>query len=101
FHLLEALESMSGLFLKFGGHKHAAGLTMDSSHVDEFRARFDAYAAARLGPDDFLPQLEIDAVLELREVNERSAEEIFALAPFGCGNPPPLFAAMDVEISGQ
>src|SRR5205823_810012 len=47
FHLLEALEQMPELFMKFGGHFHAAGVTMPSSHVDEFRRKLNAYAAAR------------------------------------------------------
>ena len=55
FHLLEALESMPELFVKFGGHAHAAGVTMDAARVEEFRRRFNAFAAARLTADDFLP----------------------------------------------
>jgi single-stranded-DNA-specific exonuclease len=99
FHLLEALESMSDLFLKFGGHEHAAGVTLDPARVDEFRARFNAYAASRLTQDDLTPQLDIDAVLDLREIEDRAVAEVFALAPFGHGNEPPLFAAANVEVS--
>jgi single-stranded-DNA-specific exonuclease len=99
FHLLEALESMPELFSKFGGHMHAAGVTLDAARVDEFRERFNAFAAARLRPEDFLPCLDIDAVLELREITEDSIAGIFALAPFGHGNQPPLFAAMGVEVA--
>ena len=100
FHLLEALESMADLFVKFGGHKHAAGLTMDAARVDEFRQRFNAFAASRLGADDYLKRLEIDAVLDLAEIDERAIDELFTLAPFGHGNPPPLFAALNVEVMG-
>jgi len=99
FHLLEALESMSGLFAKFGGHMHAAGVTMETANVEEFRERFNAFAAARLRPEDFLPQLEIDAVLELTEIDEESVAGLFALAPFGHGNEPPMFAALGVEVA--
>jgi len=99
FHLLEALESMPGLFVKFGGHMHAAGVTLDASRVEEFRERFKAYAAARLRPEDFQPSVDIDAVLELREIDDRSVEGVFALAPFGHGNQPPLFAALGVEVA--
>jgi single-stranded-DNA-specific exonuclease len=101
FHLLDALESMSDLFEKFGGHAHAAGVTLDPARVDEFRARFNAYALSRLTPDDLQPLLEVDAVLELREINDESVAGIFALAPFGHGNEPPLFAAVNVEVSTQ
>jgi single-stranded-DNA-specific exonuclease len=99
FHLLQALESMPGLFLRFGGHKYAAGVTLEAARVGEFRERFNAFAAAHLGPEDFLRRLEVDAVLELREITDRGIEEIFALAPFGNGNPPPLLAAMNVEVA--
>jgi single-stranded-DNA-specific exonuclease len=99
FHLLEALESMHDLFIRYGGHKHAAGVTLDPARVPEFRERFNAYAGSKLVAEDFLRQLEIDAVLELREINETAIDELFALAPFGHGNPAPLFAALDVEVA--
>ena len=99
FHLLNALESMRDLFVKFGGHEFAAGVTLEAARVEEFRARFNAYAAARLRPEDFEPILDIDASLDLREITDAVTEELFALAPFGHGNPPPLFAALDVEVA--
>ena len=99
FHLLDALESMSDLFLHFGGHKYAAGVTLEPARVGEFRQRFNAYAAARLSAEDFAPRLEIDAVVDLGEINEAALEDVFALAPFGHGNPPPLFAARAVEVA--
>jgi single-stranded-DNA-specific exonuclease len=98
FHLLEALESMSDLFEKFGGHEHAAGVTLDPARVGEFRARFNACAASRLCAEDLQPPLAIDAVLDLRELDDRAVDDVFALAPFGHGNEPPLFAAVNVEI---
>jgi single-stranded-DNA-specific exonuclease len=101
FHLLDALESMPDLFVRFGGHEHAAGVTMECGRVPEFRERFQAYAAARLQPEDFLLELAVDGVIALNEITDRSAAEVFSLAPFGHGNPPPLFAAMDVEVAGQ
>jgi len=44
--------------------------------------------------------VEIDALVEFREIDERSVAEVFSLAPFGCGNPAPLFAALNVEVAG-
>src|SRR3954447_12156994 len=99
FHLLQALESMSDLFLRFGGHEHAAGVTLDPSRVAEFRQRFNAYAAARLCAEDLQPRLDIDAVLDVREIDEQSVNDVFSLAPFGKGNDAPLFAAVNVEIA--
>ncbi|HUK18410.1 MAG TPA: single-stranded-DNA-specific exonuclease RecJ [Bryobacteraceae bacterium] len=100
FHLLQALESMADLFVRFGGHEHAAGVTLETARVDEFRERFNAYAAARLAPQDRVPQIEIDALIELSEITERNVAELAALAPFGHGNPPPLLAALEVEVAG-
>src|SRR5205814_1363191 len=75
-----------------------AGLTLAADRVDEFRARFHDFAKARLAPEDFLPQLEIDALIDFADITDRSVAEIFQLAPFGCGNPAPVFAAMDAEV---
>jgi single-stranded-DNA-specific exonuclease len=100
FHLLNALESMANLFVRFGGHEHAAGVTLEAARVEEFRQRFNAYAAAHLSPEDLMPEIEIDATLDLSEITERSAAELFALAPFGHGNQPPVLAALDVEVAG-
>jgi len=100
FHLLDALESMRDLFVRFGGHRHAAGVTLEAARVPEFRERFNACANARLGPADFVPSLEIDGTVELRDIDESAAAGVFALAPFGHGNPLPVFAALGVEVAG-
>jgi single-stranded-DNA-specific exonuclease len=100
FHLLEALESMPELLVKFGGHYHAAGLTLAAKDVGTFRQRFQDYAALRLTPEDFRTELEIDGIITLREINERTVAEISSLAPFGCANATPIFAALDVEVAG-
>jgi single-stranded-DNA-specific exonuclease len=100
FHLLDALESMPELFVKFGGHSHAAGLTLAGEDVAGFRRRLQDYAASRLSTDDFRAELEIDGTITLREINERTVAEITSLAPFGCGHPAPIFAALAVEVAG-
>jgi single-stranded-DNA-specific exonuclease len=100
FHLLEALEAMPDLFIRFGGHKQAAGLTLASDRLDDFRAQLSAYAAARFKPADFVTEIEIDAPLDFREVDERAVADVLALDPFGCGNPRPVFVACGVEVVG-
>ena len=101
FHLLEAMEAMPDLFVRFGGHQYAAGVTLEAARIDEFRQRFNAYAAARLSPEDFLPRMDVDAVVELGDLADAAVREVLALAPFGHGNPQPLVAALDVEVAGQ
>ncbi len=98
FHLLEALESMAGLFTRFGGHKQAAGLTMPAERLEEFRRRMNEYAAARLAPEDMVATFEIDAELELAELTGEAAGSILAMAPFGFGNPAPILAVRGVIV---
>jgi single-stranded-DNA-specific exonuclease len=100
FHLMEALEAMPDLFLRFGGHSHAAGVTLEAARVDEFRRRFNAYAAGRLRPEDLVREYQIDAVVDPGEIDEASVAGIQALAPFGHGNQAPWLAALDVEVVG-
>ena len=99
-HLLDALESMPEVFRKFGGHRQAAGVTLDATRIAEFRDRFNSYAGGKLTPDDFRPTLEVDATLSLSEINDASVNEILALAPFGFGNPAPLFAVTGTQVNG-
>jgi single-stranded-DNA-specific exonuclease len=99
FHLLDALEAMPDLFGKFGGHRQAAGVTLPSARVDEFRERLRTYAAERLTPADFERELPVDAEIAFEEVHDRSVAEILSLAPFGFGNPAPVFAARGVEVA--
>lgn len=99
FHLLEAMESMPELFTRFGGHRQAAGLKMKTEHVAEFRKRFAAYAAARLGPDDLRPLHEFDAAVTVEELTDETVAEIFQLAPFGNANPVPLLALRGAQVA--
>jgi single-stranded-DNA-specific exonuclease len=99
FHLLEALESMPDVFTKFGGHKQAAGVTLSCGSVAEFRERLNRYASRLLTADDFQATIEIDATLDLAELNDASVGQVLSLAPFGCGNPAPSFAVLDAELA--
>jgi single-stranded-DNA-specific exonuclease len=99
FHLLDAMEAMPDLFTKFGGHRQAAGLTMEASRVEEFRERLRIYAALRLSPADFERELSIDAGINIEEISDDSIAQVLELAPFGFGNPTPLFALRGVEVA--
>jgi single-stranded-DNA-specific exonuclease len=98
FNMLGALESCGELMTKFGGHKQAAGLTLESGRIRELRARVNEYADSRLGPDDLRPRLWIDGSLAFRSINEQVISELATLAPFGAGNPCPIFRTSNVEI---
>jgi single-stranded-DNA-specific exonuclease len=98
FDMLDALERCSDLFLRFGGHKQAAGLTMDVARVPEFRARINAHANDVLEPDQLRPRLRIDGILSLKHITPDLVDGLNAMAPFGLANPRPVFHAMPVEI---
>jgi single-stranded-DNA-specific exonuclease len=98
FNMLAALESCAELMSKFGGHKQAAGLTLETARVRELRARINQFADACLAPDDLRPRLWIDGSLTFRSINEQIVSELSTLAPFGAGNPCPIFRTSRVEI---
>ena len=98
FNMLGALEHCSDLFVKFGGHHQAAGLTMDASRVPEFRARVNAYADEVLEPDQLRPRLRIDGPLSLGSINHDLMRDLDSMGPFGMSNPRPVFHASGVEI---
>ncbi|MGH9348564.1 MAG: single-stranded-DNA-specific exonuclease RecJ [Vicinamibacterales bacterium] len=98
FNMLGALESCGELMAKFGGHRQAAGLTIETGRIRELRAGVNAYADTCLGPDDLRPRLWIDGALSFRGISTQVASELTALAPFGAGNPTPVFRASRVEI---
>ena len=99
FHLLDALEAMPDLFTKFGGHRQAAGVTLLTSQVEEFRARFRTYAAARLTVADFEAEIEIDAEIAIDEITDQTVAELLNLAPFGFGNAAPTLVVRGVELA--
>ena len=96
--MLAALESCAEVMTKFGGHTQAAGLTLESARIRELRARVNEYADSRIQPDDLRPRLWIDGALSFSEMSEQVVEELTVLAPFGVGNPRPVFRAGRVEV---
>jgi single-stranded-DNA-specific exonuclease len=98
FDILGALEHCSDVFVKFGGHKQAAGLTMEAARVPEFRARINAYADDVIEPDQLRPRLRIDAPLSLKGITHDLVRGLDLLGPFGLANPRPVFHASGVEI---
>ena len=98
FDLLAALERCRDLFTRFGGHRQAAGLTLEASRLKEFRARITEDADARLGPDELTPRLRIDGALPLPAITAGVIEGVATLAPFGVGNRRPIFHADGVAI---
>jgi single-stranded-DNA-specific exonuclease len=98
FDMLDALERSAAVLTQFGGHRQAAGLTMEARRVKELRAAVNRVADDTLGPEDLVPTLRIDGDLGFRGLTGGVAAGVASLAPFGLGNPRPVFAARRVEI---
>ncbi|MGH9601681.1 MAG: single-stranded-DNA-specific exonuclease RecJ [Terriglobales bacterium] len=98
FHLLDALESAKHLFSRYGGHAHAVGFALPASRLPELRAAMDACARRQLTPADLEPALAIDAELPLESVNQELFRTVQQLAPFGKGNPQPVFVSRGVRL---
>jgi single-stranded-DNA-specific exonuclease len=98
FDMLGALERCAPLMTRFGGHRQAAGLTMPAARMRELRLAINEIADETLGPDDLMPRLRIDGDLTFRGITGSVAAGVASLAPFGAGNPRPVFAARGVEI---
>ena len=97
FHLYEALAQCSEHLTRFGGHRHAAGVTLPTSAVAQLAESLEQIARERLDAEQLTPRLRIDAVLRPEEINLQLAAQLRRLAPFGCGNPEPVFVCDEME----
>jgi single-stranded-DNA-specific exonuclease len=100
FDLHAALSSCRDLFVRFGGHRAAAGVTIASSRVEEFTERFNAVAREALSPDDLVHELRVDFELPLCHATEELDALLRHFEPFGIGNPAPVFVARGVRLAG-
>jgi single-stranded-DNA-specific exonuclease len=99
FDMLGALEACAGHLEKFGGHKMAAGLTMEKSRIKAFREAMGIVGDDVLSPDDLRPKLRFDAPLGFRGITDRFYEDLLRLAPFGNANPRPVFVTRGAEVT--
>ncbi|MBQ4073618.1 MAG: single-stranded-DNA-specific exonuclease RecJ [Clostridia bacterium] len=93
----KALSQCADLFIRFGGHRQAAGLTIEYAHVPEFARRFSQAVMEQTGNRALVPQMICDGELSLAEVTAETVELLGRLEPFGMGNPAPRFLCDGVE----
>lgn len=98
FDLLAGLEACADVFLQFGGHRQAAGVTIEAARLGELRDRLSRHANELLGPADLIPRLRIDSELGLREISGDVVRHLARLGPFGAANPKPVFRASPVDL---
>jgi len=100
FDIYEAVDACSDLLEHFGGHKFAAGLSLQPGNLEAFCTRFEATVSSRLEGIELVPVLEIDAPLSLSEINSRFYGSLKQFAPFGPGNMAPVFMTRGVMDAG-
>ncbi|MCC5939624.1 MAG: single-stranded-DNA-specific exonuclease RecJ [Lunatimonas sp.] len=96
FDIYEAIQECSELLDQFGGHKYAAGLTLAVGNVPAFQAKFEQVVRTRIREEHLRPTLEIDDELLLDQINYKFFNILKQMAPFGPGNPEPVFCANQV-----
>ncbi|HUH74264.1 MAG TPA: single-stranded-DNA-specific exonuclease RecJ [Chitinophagales bacterium] len=101
FDLHEAINACSEYVIQFGGHKYAAGLSMEKQYVEEFIEAFENIVEERILEEQLEPKIEIDAIVELDDINEEFYSWIEKMAPFGSGNHKPIFVTKDVKDTGN
>ncbi len=100
FDLHAALTACGDLLQKYGGHKAAAGLTIDANRIAEFAERFNAVAAAALTDEQLIPELRPDLELPIDAANEALLGAIRFMEPFGIGNAGPVLLSRGVPLRG-
>jgi single-stranded-DNA-specific exonuclease len=100
FDIYQALKRCEDKLVQFGGHKYAAGLSVELDRLDEFKEAFNVVAKEILTTELLTPEIRIDAEIPLREITPKFVRVLSQFAPFGPGNMRPVFVARNVELYG-
>ncbi|MDR1344945.1 MAG: single-stranded-DNA-specific exonuclease RecJ [Tannerellaceae bacterium] len=100
FDIYKALENCRDLLENFGGHTYAAGLSLKEGNMEAFRERFQKLAADEIHPEQMTPQLDVDILLELKDITPKFVNELKKMNPFGPDNHKPVFCSVGVKDYG-
>jgi single-stranded-DNA-specific exonuclease len=101
FDLYEAINSCSDLLEKFGGHKYAAGLTMEKTNLVAFQQRFEEVVSQTITEEMLIPVVEIDVPIQFDSMNDKFNSILKQMAPFGPENQKPVFEATHVFVENN
>lgn len=101
YDIYNAIDACSDLLEQFGGHRHAAGLTMSLSNLETFTDRFEQFVSSTITDDELIPDVEVDATLPFHEITPKFIRVLKQFAPFGPGNMMPIFMAEGVQDVGN
>ena len=100
FDVYSAIKSCRDLLVNFGGHTYACGLTLRWEHIKEFRDRFQKYVAEHIAPEQTEALLNIDAVIDFKDISKQLHADLKRFSPFGPCNPKPVFCTRKVYDYG-
>ena len=100
FDIYAAIKSCRDLLVNFGGHTYAAGLTLRWDDIKTFRTRFQKYVDENIRPEQTEPIIDIDAIIDFKDITKRLHQELKKFSPFGPGNPKPMFSTIGVYDYG-
>ena len=101
YDVYEAISACGDLLEQFGGHMYAAGLTMKPENVEAFKDRFEKVVKSTIRPEQLIPEIEIDAVLNLKDITPGFYKILRQFAPFGPENLPPVFITEELTCNGR
>jgi single-stranded-DNA-specific exonuclease len=100
FDVYNALESCSEFIQQFGGHKYAAGLTLLEENYEAFKAQFEKVVSETIDPKLLIPEIKIDAQINLSDITPKFYRILTQFAPFGPGNMTPIFLTENLQDTG-
>ena len=100
FDVYDAIDACSEYVEQFGGHKYAAGLTLKKENLEAFTLKFESVVSETIKDEMLIPQINIDAALNLADIDHKLYKILRQMAPFGPGNMPPVFMSKHVVDRG-
>ncbi|MDY5813465.1 MAG: DHHA1 domain-containing protein, partial [Bacteroides sp.] len=100
FDVYKAVEHCRDLLENFGGHTYAAGLSMKIERVEEFSARFEAYVAENILPEQTSSVIDVDVEIDFKDITPKLQADLKKFNPFGPENPKPIFCTHHVYDYG-
>ena len=100
FDVYDALQQCSEFIEQFGGHKYAAGLTLEAKNYEKFKAKFESVVAKTIDPKLLQPELNITMKIDLADITPKFHRILKQFAPFGPGNPTPVFMTQNLKETG-
>ena len=100
FDLYDAFKQCEDLLIGYGGHKYAAGLTIEQKNIPAFIEKFEQIADKHLNEEDLIPKLAIEAELSLDDIDPKLVKLLKMFAPFGPHNTRPVFMSQNIQVVG-